>query len=191
MEAEVAVEATKIYAISEELSRHFELLKQNQFSFVKRLSRENNWSYEFSLRVLEEYRRFILLMVFCKTGITPSDEVDQVWHLHLQYSRHYAKMGEIIGFFLHHEPTKGGTSEGLRFDLQYQETKNLYLNFFQEKPPVDIWDSHNSRFNLKPFAFRVNFKENFIIPKKSFWSIATGLVLIWISSLLILSHIFN
>jgi len=57
--------------------------------FVQRLARENGWSAAHAARVIEEYRRFCFLAVTAGHPVTPSDAVDQVWHLHLTYSRDY------------------------------------------------------------------------------------------------------
>lgn len=57
--------------------------------FSARLARDNGWSRAFAERAIEEYRKFCFLAVHAGHPVTPSDEVDQVWHLHLLYSRHY------------------------------------------------------------------------------------------------------
>lgn len=56
-----------------------------EFTFVKRLAQENAWTEAYAERVLEEYRRFLVLTGLSESPISPSDAVDQVWHLHLTY----------------------------------------------------------------------------------------------------------
>lgn len=58
-------------------------------TFERRLARENGWTPDYSRRVIEEYRRFVFLC--CEAGhpCTPSDQVDQAWHLHLSYTCSY------------------------------------------------------------------------------------------------------
>ena len=58
-------------------------------SFARRLARENRWSLAYAERVIEEYRRFCYLAMTAGHEVTPSDQVDQAWHLHLTYSRDY------------------------------------------------------------------------------------------------------
>ena len=60
-----------------------------RLSFTARLARENNWSREFAARTIDEYRRFCWLAIYAEHPVTPSDAVDQVWHLHLTYSHDY------------------------------------------------------------------------------------------------------
>jgi hypothetical protein len=61
----------------------------NQLSFSKRLARDNGWSSGYAQRVIEEYKKFAFLAVAAGHPVTPSDQVDQVWHLHLTYTRSY------------------------------------------------------------------------------------------------------
>ncbi|MEX2389427.1 MAG: hypothetical protein WD534_16240, partial [Phycisphaeraceae bacterium] len=57
--------------------------------FVLRLARDNRWTIRFSQRAIEAYRRFAYLAATADEHVTPSDEVDQVWHLHMTYTRSY------------------------------------------------------------------------------------------------------
>ncbi|MFM8953133.1 MAG: glycine-rich domain-containing protein, partial [Planctomycetaceae bacterium] len=79
-------------------------------TFTARLARENGWSIARAVRVVEEYRRFVLLAVTVGEPMTPSEDVDQVWHLHLVYTRDYwnAFCDGVLGVPLHHGPTRGG-----------------------------------------------------------------------------------
>jgi hypothetical protein len=43
--------------------------------------RANGWSRPFALRAIEEYRKFVFLALVADHQVTPSDQVDQVWHL--------------------------------------------------------------------------------------------------------------
>lgn len=85
-------------------------------TFVSRLAEENGWTPAYAERVLNEYRRFLFLAVTAGHAVTPSDEVDQAWHLHLAYSRHYwgELCPQILGRPLHHGPTAGGRAEAAR-----------------------------------------------------------------------------
>lgn len=127
-------------------------------SFPARLARENRWEHDFTSRVITEYKRFCYLAVTAGQEVTPSDAVDQVWHLHLTYSRDY--WGEfcpdILGAELHHGPTAGGAAEQARFYDQYASTLAAYEDAFGEAPPPDIWPSAERRFAKDPSAYRVN-----------------------------------
>ena len=92
--------------------------------FQHRLQQYNQWTEEFAARVTKEYRRFLYLAARAGHPVTPSDTVDQAWHLHLIYTRHYWQelCGEILGLELHHDPSAGGTVERNRFARQYAQT---------------------------------------------------------------------
>jgi hypothetical protein len=99
----------------------------SQLTFTDRLARENGWAHEFSVRAVLEYKRFIFLICVSNQPLTPSDEVDQVWHLHLLYTHSYWRemCGQLLNKEIHHGPTKGGQNENLKFTDWYQRTIEL------------------------------------------------------------------
>jgi len=109
--------------------------------FHHRLRQYNKWTDEFAGRVTKEYRRFLYLAARARHPVTPSDTVDQAWHLHLIYTRHYWEelCGKILGLQLHHEPSAGGAVESSKFEHQYEQTIESYKAAFGETPPADIW----------------------------------------------------
>jgi len=147
--------------------RDFELDDDNaQLTFSDRLAKENGWTHEFSQRVIIEYKRFIFLIVASNQPLTPSDEVDQVWHLHLLYTQSYWKemCGQILKREIHHGPTKGGQSEASKFSDWYLRTIKLYQFYFKETPPKDIWPPKERRFTNVNFQ-RVNIDRHWVIKK--------------------------
>jgi hypothetical protein len=138
------------------------------FSFSDRLARENGWTKEYANRVITEYKKFVFLSAVSNKSLTPSDEVDQAWHMHMIYSRSYwnEMCKDILGgFMLHHGPTKGGKLEAERFHDQYQHTLNLYTEVFNETPPSDIWPSVEKRFSPMDYK-RIDVTQNIILNKK-------------------------
>ena len=53
----------------------------DEFGFLAHVMRANGWSRLFALRAIEEYRKFVFLALVAHHQVTPSDQVDQVWHL--------------------------------------------------------------------------------------------------------------
>ncbi len=100
-------------------------------SFQSRLARENGWTENYAARVNFEYKRFVYLAMAAGHAVTPSDQVDQAWHLHLTYSRSYwdRLCGEVLGKPLHHGPTRGGEDEDDKFNDWYEQTKASYRPF--------------------------------------------------------------
>lgn len=137
-----------------------------KFSFSDRLARENGWSLEFALRTMLEYKKFMFLICCFYEPLTPSDQVDQVWHLHLLYTQDYWNefCDKVLGKQIHHGPTKGGKSEKLKFDDLYSNTLNFYRKKFGTEPPVDIWPSNDERFSKINFR-RTSTNDFYLIPK--------------------------
>ena len=147
-------------------------------TFEQRLERENHWTPEYTIRVIGEYKRFLYLLALSDSEITPSDAVDQAWHLHLTYTRSYWKAlcKDCLGFELHHDPTAGGQKEQDRFRRQYRFTLSEYRQIFQEDPPQDIWPDVERRFqNVEAFR-RVNAADVWVIPKFKFTVLSGGLL---------------
>lgn len=134
-------------------------------SFPARLARENGWSRSYAEMVVQEYKRFLYLAAQSPEPVTPSDEVDQAWHLHLAYSRHYWDVlcGEILKRPLHHGPTAGGETEGVRYRRQYEETLALYRRVFGRDAPAAVWPDAERRFSTH--AVRVDRSRYWMIPR--------------------------
>jgi hypothetical protein len=137
-----------------------------KFTFSERVACENGWSKRYALRVIKEYRRFIFLCCTTQTGVTPSDPVDQVWHLHLTYTQSYwiDFCRHTLGREIHHNPTKGGQQEAQKFDGFYTESRQLYIDKFGHEPPADIWQPNDVRFSDIDFQ-RVNRKRYWLLEK--------------------------
>lgn len=138
------------------------------FTFTDRLARENGWSKAYASRVVDEYKKFIFLCCLTESGVTPSDAVDQAWHLHLTFTRSYwiDLCRDTLGREIHHNPTEGGKQEAQKFDGFYTDTKQLYRATFGAEPPADIWPGNQTRFADIDFR-RVNLRTNAIVPKPS------------------------
>src|SRR5687768_4400903 len=145
------------------------------YPFSARLAKENGWSLGFARRVIEEYKRYLLLCVASGSVPCPSEHVDQAWHLHLTYTRSYWKAlcGEILGRPIHHEPTRGGQDEHRKHLAMYEQTLADYREFFGCEPPLDIWPPAAIRFGDDVEHQRVNIRRNWIIPKWILWPLTS------------------
>ena len=143
-------------------------IEDAELSFAARLCREQvGWTLEFSKRVIFEYRRFIYLLLVCDKAVTPSNEVDQAWHLHLLYTRNYQSMCETLEVpFIHHGPTAGGEKENQRYLENYQYTLKEYRRLFGESPPEDIWPPPAVRFDPRDMGVWSK-RSEFVVVKRS------------------------
>jgi hypothetical protein len=138
-----------------------------ELTFAARLARENAWTLSHAHRVVQEYRRFVYLAMRAGHPVTPSDAVDQAWHLHLTYTRSYwdGLCSTVLGKPLHHGPTQGGTQEDEKYRDWYAATLDSYRRLFEMEPPADIWPSTDERFAPGSRFARVETSAHWIVPK--------------------------
>jgi len=137
------------------------------FPFSQRLARDNQWSHAYALEVIKEYKRFVYLAMVAGFEVTPSDEVDQVWHLHLTYTHSYwGAFQEILEEPLHHGPTQGGGAEKIRYWQNYARTLQGYTDEFGVTPPSRIWPSPQDRFARAPKMQRLYVDDYLMVPKR-------------------------
>ncbi|WP_428628757.1 glycine-rich domain-containing protein [Sphingopyxis sp.] len=157
------------------------------FSFEARLARENRWGAEQAARVMHEYRRFLFLAIVAGHPVTPSDAVDQAWHLHLTYSRDYwdRLCGKVLGQPFHHGPTAGGDQELHRYFAQYADTLASYERWFGAPPPADIWPSAHRRLLVDPRAVRVGLADHIVVSKHALrlGALATAVIALTLAGL--------
>lgn len=112
-----------------------------QVKFSDKLAHHQHWSPEYTARVIEEYRKFLFLSCISPNGASPSQIVDEAWHLHLTYTTNYWKelCRDTLGREIHHHPSKGGAAENKYHFDWYAQTLHLYKEVFDEYPPEDIW----------------------------------------------------
>lgn len=135
--------------------------------FSRRLARENGWGERYTMRVLEEYRRFIFLAMTTSHPVTPSVDVDQAWHLHLTYTRSYWDdlCPNVLRGPLHHQPTKGGGKEGAKFQDWYARTLESYHAAFGVAPPADIWPPPSVRLAAESRIRQVSDRTHWVVRK--------------------------
>ena len=153
--------------------------------FSVRLARENGWSAATAARVMGEYKRFCFLAVTAGHDVTPSDAVDQVWHLHLTYTRDYWERfcPQVLGRALHHGPTAGGGDERQRYFAQYAATLQAYELAFGEAAPADLWPDAARRLVDDPRARRVHPRDGVVISRTGLSIAATLLVAILLAQM--------
>jgi hypothetical protein len=154
-----------------------------EFPFSARLARDNGWSRDFALKVIEEYRRFCYLAMVAGHEVTPSDEVDLAWHLHMTYTRDYwGPFRKALGRPLHHGPTRGGKCDAARFEANYEATLWSYEKEFDTEPPKTIWQPCEVRFGKAPTYRRVSSTDFWMVPKRPVLAgaaVVTSIVFVW------------
>ncbi|WP_207514439.1 hypothetical protein [Longitalea luteola] len=110
-------------------------------TFSHKLAAKQNWTAFYTERVINEYRKFLFLCCISPNGASPSQAVDEAWHLHLTYTRSYwiDLCKNTLGKDIHHHPSRGGDEEDHKHRDWYKETLQLYQSVFESPPPDDIW----------------------------------------------------
>ena len=129
------------------LKQVLEFVRFNEF-MEQSLANEMAMTLEGARQAIMEYVKFIYLMQYSHASITPSDEVDLVWHFHMTHTKMYHLMGkEIFDRFIHHNPTEGGEQESKKYNEWYNYTLYLYEKVLGEKPPARFWPKAERRFS--------------------------------------------
>ncbi len=142
--------------------------------FSRRLMRETGWTHDFARRAIHEYKAFIYLICTGETMLTPSEAVDEVWHLHLIYTVDYWERfcAQVLKRRIHHSPSAGGEAEDARYGQAYDRTRSLYRTEFGTPPPQDIWPDADIR---QPAKSNTNASDYIHLPKRQvFLCLAAG-----------------
>jgi hypothetical protein len=139
--------------------------------YTSRLAREQAWTHAYAARVIREYKRFLILAMGAGHPVSPSEDVDQAWHLHLVYTRSYWQglCRGILGQDLHHEPTSGGSAESAKFDDWYARTLESYRRIFQEEPPSGIWPAAEDRSHAVSHTRWIDAARYWLIPRPAWF----------------------
>jgi len=117
------------------------------YSFVDKLARNTGWPVNHAKRVVEEFRKYVFILAcFAEEVLAPSADVDEAWHLALQFTRRYALMCErFLGEFKHHTPSISDENQR-QLRLTLDRTLQVYEQLFCQVPPRDIWSSEDRRY---------------------------------------------
>ena len=117
----------------------FDILSKLHISnALKKVSRDNEWDTLFSVRVEQEYGKFLFILKQYGSPVVPSKPVDLLWHQHILETKTYFKdMKRIFGRYIHHQPS---------YTLdEKRETRNKFDTFAHRyelefgSMPDDIW----------------------------------------------------
>ena len=112
---------------------------------IDRVQKNNKWSKDKAEMVLNEYGRFMtLIKLYPEHSFVPCNDVDEVWHTHLIYTKLYKNFCEdVFGFFLHHNPLIT-EEDGVRMVSGYVKTLEIYREHFGNNPDCEIWKADHS-----------------------------------------------
>jgi hypothetical protein len=140
-----------------------------KFSFSAKLAWEYQWSQTYTIRAIQEYKKFIFLAMMADHIVSPSTIVDRVWHHHLLFTHSYwdELCGKVLNRPLHHTLGFGGKEEALKNYHLYKLTLETYHQYFGT-PPSDIWESPPMRSQYPSYQW-IDRDRHAIIPNPLFW----------------------
>jgi hypothetical protein len=139
-------------------------LDLNQISM--KLSKKIGWTQVSAERACFLYKRFLFLQK--KYGekyiLSPSEDIDEVWHMHILDTKKYQEDCEFIfGKILHHVPTYGNKESNFK---AFELTQDLYhkeYNDYIYEANLKIF-RRTIEFCLIPFKFFFNrLKPKFLV----------------------------
>jgi len=125
------------------ISNHHILLQMTSYQSPQMIF-DKLYSYGLPFNVPNEtlkndYLKFLALKVFIQDTdglqISPSVEIDEIWHHHLLYNKHYLEMATYIDFLVYHYPERENDLE-LEKIARRENYIKLYSMYFNNNSPV-------------------------------------------------------
>lgn len=139
--------------------------------FAAKLRRQQGWSRAYCARAIEDYRRFCYLSVRSASPMSPSPDIDAVWHLHLTHTRDYWQRfcPEVLGLNLHHEPASPGVADRAALAAQYASTLSAYQQAFGVPPAEDLWPGFVEQDQQSRSQRTVDTRRFWLLPRPTVW----------------------
>ena len=97
---------------------------------------------------VQEYKKFLIMAACSQFMVSPSEQVDHVWHLHQQCTQEYREFcNNVFGTYFKHQPSFGGKEETTKFKGIYNQTLDYYKTLFNKSAPSYIWEANDERFS--------------------------------------------
>lgn len=125
------------------------------YGFTLRLATEQVWPIPFTENAITEYKKFMYLAATSNQMVSPSPIVDEVWHLHLIYTKSYTEFCNVLGKRIEHIPSTHKVEEQHIFRNALNRTKELYEENFGEQPKL-FWNYKNPLDSLELKSFKIS-----------------------------------
>ena len=105
-------------------------------AFECRLADDNGWTLGHAVRVVREYRRFLVLTQVAGEQVCPSDDVDKAWQLHLAHRADHERFCEVA---LGRRPTRDPSARPVDPAAARRVTLARYRSAFGMDAPLATW----------------------------------------------------
>lgn len=102
--------------------------------FEEHIAKYNNWTMEYCRQVIQEYERFLSLKANNNIELSPSDDIDKLWHFHILCTELYNSYCiEKFGKIIQHNPIDSTDQQKRKQRLIntlncYKQTYQLFIN---------------------------------------------------------------
>jgi len=146
--ANFSIPALKLVEKSEINTEAVEKIDKISFpkDFLQILCQKLLISPEVAVTLLTEYKKFLLMSIISQFPIAPSGFVDEVWHLHMLFTREYLETCKNLkGNVIVHVPLiENSVSEKENLQEFYQKTVQLYEKTFGKREEA-CWPEHGEK----------------------------------------------
>jgi hypothetical protein len=110
-------------------------------AFASKVAKKHNWPLAFTLRAIEEYKKYVYLGVTSKYVVSPPKLIDVIWHEHILFTKGYRDFCDDVlhQHFDHHPELVPFDPQTGIMDAQYHKILEYYEREFNTTPPADIW----------------------------------------------------
>lgn len=104
---------------------------------LNKIKATQKWSDTHAFHVKEEFDNFLILKTV-NDDISPSDDIDLLWHQLILDTRGYREYCNLLCHqFIDHYPQ--GAEDQRSRKIRLKKTFDLYKNLFEKEPPIEIW----------------------------------------------------
>ena len=114
----------------------------SEYGFSTRLAYENNWTINYTQKLILDYKKFMFLAATSNVMVSPSAVIDIVWHQHLIFTQLYNDFCDVLGKRIEHIPSTHNKAEKEKFKEAKEATLVLYETTFG-KQPEEFWGCEN------------------------------------------------
>lgn len=121
-------------------------ISENNTNFFNHnfISKYYNWNIDYTFQVIYEYEKFMELR-FEDSGLSPSDDIDKLWHLHILDTKiYYEYCMKRFGSLVHHNPQDSIDQEARK--IRYKNTLIKYIKKFSYPKYEKVWGLKNKNF---------------------------------------------
>jgi hypothetical protein len=130
----MSMKSTIMPASAMDLEQAKTYIQSTDLSMVEdRLTYIDNWPRKKALQAVSVYRNYLYLVKkYPDNVLPPSYEIDEAWHAHILFTRHYVTFcQELFGYYLHHDPHEMQQKDGVQqLENLFETTQELYQKEF-------------------------------------------------------------